>query len=40
MVTDHLLIVNEFNHYFTSIGDDVAEKLTRNDDYRIYSKNI
>ena len=40
MVTDPLLIVNEFNYYFTSNADDVAEKFTRNDDYRIYTKNI
>ena len=40
-VTDPLLIANELNYYFTSIGDRLAEKLAQNVDYKIYlNKNI
>ena len=39
--TDPLLIANEFNYYFKSIGDKLAEKFTQSDDYKIYlNKNI
>ena len=40
-VTDPLLIANELNYYFTSIGDRLAEKFAQSVDYKIYlNKNI